>query len=91
MNDAKIIKVVNLRSIFFTMTELEGNKVKGYICGCLSAICYGVNPLFSLPVMQRGVGVDSILFYRYAIAAVALAVLMLVKKIDFRLKAKELV
>ncbi|MBQ2077211.1 MAG: EamA family transporter, partial [Bacteroidales bacterium] len=73
------------------MTELEGNKVKGYVCGCMSAICYGVNPLFSLPVMSRGVGVDSILFYRYAIAAVALAILMLVKKIDFRLKAKELI
>lgn len=80
-----------MRSIFFAMTELEGNKVKGYVCGCLSAICYGVNPLFSLPVMSRGVGVDSILFYRYAMAAVALAILMLVKKIDFRLKAKELI
>ena len=73
------------------MSELEGNKVKGYVCGCLSAICYGVNPLFSLPVMERGVGVDSILFYRYSIAAVALAVLMLIKKIDFRLKIKELI
>jgi len=73
------------------MAEQGNNKVLGYFCGCLSAICYGLNPLFSLPVMSRGVGVDSILFYRYLIAAFALGILMLVRRIDFRLKAKELV
>lgn len=41
---------------------------RGYALGLLAAVCYGTNALFSLPLLQSGVGVDSVLFLRYLMA-----------------------
>ena len=41
---------------------------KGIIYGTLAAISYGTNPLFALYLYTGGIGVNSVLFYRYAIA-----------------------
>lgn len=55
------------------------DKIKGYFCGAISGASYGLIPLFSLPVMQQGVDFDSLLLYRYLLAAALLAFIMAVR------------
>lgn len=40
----------------------------GYALGLLANVCYATNPLFSLPLLHAGVGVSSVLFWRYLLA-----------------------
>ena len=46
------------------------NKTKGFLLGAIAAASYGMNPLFTLPLYSAGMSVDSVLFYRYALAIV---------------------
>ena len=48
------------------------NKTKGFLLGAIAAASYGMNPLFTLPLYSAGMSVDSVLFYRYALAIVVL-------------------
>lgn len=64
---------------------------KGFIFGCLGACFYGLNPLFALPLYQLGLEPDSVLFYRFSIASVILAIMMLVQRVSFSLNKKELI
>ncbi len=48
------------------------NTTKGFACGILAAITYGTNPLFSLHLLHLGIDVETILFYRFALAAAML-------------------
>ena len=43
---------------------------RGYVLGAIAAASYGLNPLFALPLYGAGLGVDSVLFYRYVLAVV---------------------
>ena len=52
------------------------NKTKGFIYGAIAAASYGMNPLFALPLYAVGMSVDTVLFYRYALAAIVLGILM---------------
>lgn len=45
---------------------------KGWACGIIAAAAYGTNPLFSLHLLAEGFDVPSILFYRFAFAALLL-------------------
>ena len=56
------------------------DKVKGYVCGMVSGATYGMIPLFSVPVLREGMGFDSLLFYRYLMAAAVMAALQLVRR-----------
>ena len=65
-------------------------KAKGYLYGALAAASYGVNPLFGLPLYSReGMGPDSVLFYRYGLAVVMLAVVMAVRRVPFRIAPRQ--
>ncbi len=66
-------------------------KTKGTICGIIAAISYGTNPLGALYLYKVGVNADSVLFYRYSIAALILAVIMSLRKISFRVKPIEII
>lgn len=44
-------------------------KIRGIIYACLSAATFGMIPLFANTAMQEGVNNDTILVYRYMIAA----------------------
>lgn len=48
------------------------NNTKGALCGIVAAMSYGTNPLFSLNLLNMGLDVESILFYRFAFAVVVL-------------------
>lgn len=60
-------------------------KVKGHLQGILSAITFGLIPLFSVPLLLSGMAPVSVLVFRFGIAAVAMVLLMLVRGISFRI------
>ena len=64
----------------------------GILHGAIAAASYGTNPLFALPMFARGIGVNSVLFYRYAIAvAIYFLWLKFVKKTSLKITGKEAV
>ncbi|MCQ2959875.1 MAG: DMT family transporter [Bacteroidales bacterium] len=65
------------------------SKIQGTICGMLAAICYGMNPLGALFLYADGYNVNTVLFYRYSLAVLILAVILLLKRESFRLNAFE--
>lgn len=48
--------------------ETKAGMMRGYALGLTAAVCYGTNALFSLPLLNAGIGVDSVLFLRYLLA-----------------------
>lgn len=68
----------------------DKRRILGYIAGILAGISYGTNPLFGKALMESGVPVMVMLFFRYAFAALFLAALMLFKKDSFQAKRNNL-
>lgn len=63
---------------------------KGVLNGVLASVSYGTNPLFSLPMYSRGIGVNSVLFYRYFIASLVFFLwIKFVKKVSLKITVKE--
>lgn len=48
----------------------------GIILGLLSAATYGLIPLFTLPLLSRGIPLETAIVYRFSIAALAMAPIM---------------
>ena len=63
--------------------HMPNDKLKGYLCGAASGASYGLIPLFSLPLLHRGVDFDSLLFYRYLIATAVLGLITRVSTMFF--------
>ncbi len=68
---------------------MNGN-TKGILCGIVAAITYGLNPLGALNLYRDGINVHSVLFYRYGLAVLILAGLILVWKNSFGIRVREL-
>lgn len=63
----------------------------GIINGIIASSSYGTNPLFALPLYAGGIGVNSVLFYRYAIAVTIYGLwLKFAKKMSFKLHKIEI-
>lgn len=60
-------------------------KLKGYFWGILSGASFGLIPLFTLPLIAAGMGHDSILFYRFAAAALIMGTILVVRGESFRI------
>ena len=58
--------------------------------GMATSVTFGLIPLFTLPLMGKGMVYDSILFYRFLFASMALAAVMLLKKETFRIDLRDL-
>ncbi len=66
--------------------------VKGYLYGITASSSYGMNPLFSLPLIHIGIGVNSILFYRYFFAVLIYFFwVKFIKKRSLKLNIKEFI
>ena len=64
---------------------------KGILNGAIASSSYGTNPLFALPLYAGGIGVNSVLFYRYFIAVIIYWLwLKFYKKISLKISVKEL-
>lgn len=64
------------------------DKLKGAICGIVSAMCYGINPIGKL-VYADGISTNSLLFFRFFLAAIVFAISIGVTKGTFRVKKNE--
>lgn len=61
-------------------------KSLGFINAILAAVSYGTNPLFALPMYSAGMGVNSVLFYRYFFAVLIYALwLKFIKKVSLKI------
>lgn len=65
-------------------------RTRGYVLGAVAAASYGLNPLFALPLYGAGVGVDSVLMYRYLLAVLMLGALMLARRQSFALHRRDI-
>ena len=61
------------------------NKLNGFLYGLLSSASFGLIPLFTIPMMRQGVQFESILFYRFAFATLALGLILLLDGQSFRI------
>jgi len=64
--------------------------LKGTIYGIVAAVSYGTNPLGALSLYGEGINANSVLFYRFSLAAIILGGLMLVQRKSLRVTRKEL-
>lgn len=71
------------------MHKLSKNAIIGYPAGIITGITYGLNPLFGMPLMNKGVSIESILFFRYSIAVLLLGLYLLVSRQSFRVTGKQ--
>ena len=60
--------------------DIGKKRLIGYAAGILAGVSYGTNPLFGKALMESGVPILVMLFFRYGIAAAILAVWMLLRK-----------
>lgn len=66
------------------------NNIKGFAYGIITSATFGLIPLFTLPLMGKGMQFDSILFYRFLFAAIALTGIMSCKKESFHIDKREI-
>lgn len=64
-------------------------KVKGYLLAAISAISYGLIPLFILPVKASHFSMDTTLFYRFFIAAMFILAYLIYKKESLKVNRSE--
>ena len=72
------------------MDSITRKRTIGYFAGIIAGISYGTNPLFAKPLLESGVPVLVMLFFRYGISALLLAGWMMMRKEPFRVKGREL-
>ncbi len=65
-------------------------RLKGLMYGVISSATFGLIPLFALPVLREGMGVDSVMFYRFGISAVVLGGWLLLRGHDLKVRFREL-
>ena len=70
--------------------QIDRRRLAGYVAGIVAGVSYGTNPLFGKALMESGVPVMVMLFFRYAFAAAFLAALMLFRGESFLARRREL-
>lgn len=73
-----------------TSLHIDKRRLIGYAAGILAGASYGTNPLFGKALMESGVPVMVMLFFRYGMAAVILAMWMVFRKESFRAERRGL-
>ena len=63
-----------------TKVHIDRRRLLGYVAGITAGVSYGMNPLFGKALMESGVPVMVMLFFRYGFAAVFTAILILARK-----------
>lgn len=64
------------------------DKLKGYLWGITAAAAYGTNPLFALPLYDRGMSPDSVLFFRYLLSLPVIACLLKAQRGNFKIQRR---
>jgi drug/metabolite transporter (DMT)-like permease len=63
------------------VTKPTNKKLIGILCAVGAAVCYGTNPLGALNLYAEGMNTPSVLFYRFGLAWLIIAVVMAYKAI----------
>lgn len=63
--------------------------VKGVIYAIISSSTFGLIPLFAVPPVLAGMPVNSVVFYRFFFSALAVAIVLAIKRIDLRVTKRE--
>ena len=66
------------------------NKINGLLYGLLSSASFGLIPLFTIPAMHAGMQFESILFYRFSFACLAMGGLLLMSGQSFRISWRDI-
>lgn len=66
------------------------NNISGVFYAVVSSASFGLIPLFSISLMDTGVAMPSILFYRFATAAAIMAIIMLLTGRSFRIERRDM-
>ena len=64
----------------------SSNQVKGFAAGIIAAVCYGTNPLGTLELYKDGFSSGSVLIYRYLLAVIMFALVMMFRRESFAIK-----
>lgn len=68
------------------------SNTKGILNGIIASTSYGMNPLFGLPLYAIGIGVNSVLFYRYFLAVIVYFIwLKFFKKASLKISRQEII
>lgn len=68
------------------------SNTKGILNGIIASTSYGMNPLFGLPLYATGIGVNSVLFYRYFLAVIIYFIwLKFFKKASLKISRQEII
>ncbi len=68
---------------------MKKNQSIGILCAILSAVCYGTNPFGALPLYEEGVNTATVLAHRFGLAVILLAIVMLIKRENFKVTRHE--
>ena len=64
-------------------------KLRGYMLGVMSAVSYGLIPIFILPIKQAHFSMDITLFYRFFFSALMVGGYLMYSRQNFRINKKE--
>lgn len=65
------------------------SQLKGLLYGIISSSTFGLIPLFALPVLHDGMGLNSVMFYRFGLSALVLGLWLILRGRDLRITLKE--
>lgn len=68
---------------------MRNRKLIGTLAGIAAAVCYGTNPLGALKLYAEGMQTNSVLFYRFGLAWVIIAIVMLFRKESLKVSRQE--
>ena len=61
-------RILEAEKLGFSRIIIPHNNLKGFAYGIATSVTFGLIPLFTLPLMEKGMRFDSILFYRFLFA-----------------------
>ena len=70
--------------------DIKRRRLVGLLAGLVAGVSYGTNPLFAKPLLESGVPVLVMLFFRYGMSAAILAVWMACRHEAFKAEKREL-
>ena len=70
--------------------DIQRKRLAGLLAGIVAGVSYGTNPLFAKPLLESGVPVLVMLFFRYGMSAAILAVWMACRHEAFKVEKREL-
>lgn len=89
INKKNTYKILRFNIYSANMKNISKNAIIGYPAGIITGITYGLNPLFGVPLMKEGAAIESILFFRYAIAVLFLGGFLLLSRQSFKISWKQ--